>query len=216
MCWDRAARGDRTYAQLPAHACWCTMCLDEPGQLSPNAALRVRILHISDLHERGPRGREHWRRQRVLGAAWERNLDEVLRGGAINLVCFTGDVADWGIAKEYEAATAFFERLLSRLGLGAERLFMVPGNHDVARAVEEDAWKALRDALARSAGAVAADVGPRQGPSARRRGQPSRAALETAGRLPSMGTRSAGPAGARSGGITAWAAGLSAHAVPGR
>ncbi|WP_437326969.1 metallophosphoesterase [Sorangium sp. So ce381] len=93
----------------------------------------MRILHISDLHERGPRERDHWRRQRVLGAAWERNLDEVLRGGAIDLVCFTGDIADWGIAREYEAATAFFERLLSRLGLGAERLFVVPGNHDVAR-----------------------------------------------------------------------------------
>lgn len=85
----------------------------------------------------------------MLGAAWERNLDEVLRGGAIDLVCFTGDIADWGIAREYEAATAFFERLLSRLGLGAERLFVVPGNHDIARSVEADAWKALRDALAR-------------------------------------------------------------------
>ncbi|XXT25061.1 metallophosphoesterase [Sorangium sp. So ce429] len=120
-----------------------------PGQLSSNAPLRLRILHLSDLHERGPREREHWRRRRVLGDAWERNLDEIMEGGAIDLVCFTGDVADWGVAGEYDAATAFFERLLSRLGLGAERLFVVPGNHDIMRPVEEDAWKALRGALAR-------------------------------------------------------------------
>ncbi|KYF79793.1 hypothetical protein BE11_23900 [Sorangium cellulosum] len=109
----------------------------------------MRILHVSDLHERGPREREHWRRRRVLGEAWERNLDEISRGGAIDLVCFTGDVADWGTPGEYEAATAFFERLLARLRLGAERLFVIPGNHDIMRPVEEDAWKALRDALAR-------------------------------------------------------------------
>ncbi|MFY9825752.1 MAG: hypothetical protein WAM82_30540, partial [Thermoanaerobaculia bacterium] len=40
---------------------------------------RLRILHISDLHERGPREKETWRRRRVLGDAWDRNLTELLR-----------------------------------------------------------------------------------------------------------------------------------------
>ncbi len=43
---------------------------------------RLRILHLSDLHERGPdREREPWRRRRVLGSAWEANLDELRRDG---------------------------------------------------------------------------------------------------------------------------------------
>jgi hypothetical protein len=35
---------------------------------------RLRVLHISDLHERGVLEKERWRRYRVLGDAWERNL----------------------------------------------------------------------------------------------------------------------------------------------
>lgn len=52
------------------------------------------ILHISDLHERGTREQEVWRRRRVLGENWLRNLDELRSEGDIDLVCFTGDLAD--------------------------------------------------------------------------------------------------------------------------
>ncbi|WP_089939168.1 metallophosphoesterase family protein [Candidatus Entotheonella palauensis] len=103
------------------------------------ANYRLRILHVSDLHERGSRENEHWRRRRVLGNAWERNLQEVLQDGPIDLVCFTGDVADWGSPEEYERVTDFFEALVERLGLGRERLFIVPGNHDIARPIEKEA-----------------------------------------------------------------------------
>ena len=66
---------------------------------------KLRVLHISDLHERGPRESESFRRRRVLGSEWERNLEELLKDGPIDLVCFTGDVADWGNATEYGPAT---------------------------------------------------------------------------------------------------------------
>jgi len=49
---------------------------------------RVRILHLSDLHERGPRERETWRKRRVLGEAWERNLDVLAEDGAVGLMRF--------------------------------------------------------------------------------------------------------------------------------
>ena len=75
---------------------------------------RVRILHLSDLHERGPREGETWRRRRVLGEAWERNLDVLAEDGAIDLVCFTGDAADWGLAEEYAAATDRVTAVLDR------------------------------------------------------------------------------------------------------
>ncbi|HYI00784.1 metallophosphoesterase [Hyalangium sp.] len=105
---------------------------------------KVRVLHISDLHERGPRENEPFRRRRVLGEAWKRNLDDLLEDGGIDLVCFTGDVADWGKPEEYGPATDFIESLLQRLSLPLERLFLVPGNHDIDRKKGETAWAELR------------------------------------------------------------------------
>jgi calcineurin-like phosphoesterase family protein len=105
---------------------------------------KVRILHISDLHERGPRESESFRRRRVLGEAWKKNLDALLEDGSIDLVCFTGDIADWGKPEEYGPATDFVEALLRHLSLGIERLFLVPGNHDIDRTKGENAWAELR------------------------------------------------------------------------
>ncbi|HEV7509127.1 MAG TPA: tetratricopeptide repeat protein [Thermoanaerobaculia bacterium] len=105
------------------------------------------LLHVSDLHDRGPRERESWRRRRVLGDAWERNLDEIRADGPLDLVCFTGDAAFSGKADEYERVTEFFQALLERLGLGWDRFFLVPGNHDIDRAIEKPAWKKLREKL---------------------------------------------------------------------
>ncbi len=105
---------------------------------------KLRILHISDLHERGPRESESFRRRRVLGTAWERNLDALMEDGPIDLVCFTGDVADWGKPEEYGPVTDFIEALLKRLSLLSERLFLVPGNHDIDRKKGESAWAELR------------------------------------------------------------------------
>jgi len=110
---------------------------------------KLRILHISDLHERAGRERSTWRRYQVLDE-WKKNLDAVLQDGGIDLVCFTGDIADWGKREEYEPATAFIWELLGRLGLGIGRLFLVPGNHDIDRKQGEAAWNTLRKNLSRT------------------------------------------------------------------
>jgi predicted phosphodiesterase len=104
----------------------------------------LRLLHLSDLHTRGPRESEGWRRRRVLGDAWEKNLDQIARDGAPDVIAFTGDVADRGLASEYEEATGFFTSLLERLGLGSDRLFVIPGNHDITRPVASRIWERLR------------------------------------------------------------------------
>ena len=105
-----------------------------------------RILHISDLHLRGPREHEPWRRRRVIESFWQ-NLDELQSEGKIDLVCFTGDLADWGRPEEYEEAGLLLTELLSRLQLSKDRLFLIPGNHDVARTVELATWNRARVAL---------------------------------------------------------------------
>ena len=112
---------------------------------------RLRILHISDLHERAAREAERWRRWRVVqGDPWERNIAALMEDGPVDLVCFTGDAADWGKAEEFEAATSFFEGLLKRLNVASDRFFVVPGNHDIDRTIEAGAWQSFHDSLQRT------------------------------------------------------------------
>lgn len=107
----------------------------------------LRILHLSDLHARGPREDEQWRRQRTLGSAWDDNLRQIADAGAIDLICLTGDIANQGRTDEYVEATAFVERLLEHLDLPRDRFFCVPGNHDVDRTIAGAEWGAMRAGL---------------------------------------------------------------------
>jgi tetratricopeptide (TPR) repeat protein len=101
----------------------------------------LRVLHISDLHARGSMD---WRRRRVLGTAWEENLAALRQDGPFDLVCMTGDLAFSGEAAEYAEVTAFLDLTLQSLGVSRDRLFVVPGNHDVRRDTERKAWQQLR------------------------------------------------------------------------
>lgn len=105
---------------------------------------QVNILHISDLHARGPEEKELWRRDAVLGKSWNDNLAELRRHADIDLVCFTGDLANKGMSQEYNDAKLFLTNTITQLGLGPERLFIIPGNHDINRYATADAPKKLR------------------------------------------------------------------------
>ena len=126
----------------------------------------IRVLHISDLHEPASNQRsiETWRRRRVLGPAWDENLDTVARGGAIDLVCFTGDLASRGADDEYHAVGEFVERVLERLHVPRERFFVVPGNHDIHRATNREAWERVRRARAGDARSFSRWVAGKEAP----------------------------------------------------
>jgi len=110
---------------------------------------RLPFLHISDLHARGPREKEPWRRRRVLGDAWLRNLETLLaEEGPIDFVFFTGDAAQSDEPDEYAEVTDFFRALCEELDLGMDRLFVVPGNHDVDRDAHANEWRLARIRLA--------------------------------------------------------------------
>jgi WD40 repeat protein/predicted MPP superfamily phosphohydrolase len=122
------------------------------NQCDPGYAWTVtglRILHISDLHARGPReAKRVWKRDDVLGDPWRRNLEDVAADGrAFDIVAFTGDVADWGLAEEYARATPFVAEVIERLHVPRERLFVVPGNHDINRKLKKNAWAKLREGI---------------------------------------------------------------------
>jgi 3',5'-cyclic AMP phosphodiesterase CpdA len=79
----------------------------------------------------------------VLGREFESQLLEVAKEG-VDLVCFTGDLADTGHPAEYRSATRRIKRILRTVNVPRYRFFAVPGNHDVQRAVYPEAWRALR------------------------------------------------------------------------
>ncbi len=113
--------------------------------LAPMAEHRLRILHITDLHMRDEKSEPGaWRRGRVLGAEWEKNLAAIVQDGPLDLICFTGDLVQAGKPNEYAALTTFVDDLLARTGVARERLFVVPGNHDIDRSLAKTAWKQLR------------------------------------------------------------------------
>jgi tetratricopeptide (TPR) repeat protein/predicted MPP superfamily phosphohydrolase len=113
---------------------------------------RLRILHISDLHGRsatGPQGQRARReapfRERVIGEAWNANLQELREDGVkFDLVAFTGDLGDWGDPTDYSVGIEFLRRTCALLDVPLERLFLVPGNHDVARGIGTSAWEEMR------------------------------------------------------------------------
>ena len=89
------------------------------------------ILHISDLHINT---KDVFDTSIVLNPFLERLKEDKSESGlAPEIVVVTGDVACNGDEKEYELAKEFFDKLLSTLGLTSDRLFIVPGNHDLKR-----------------------------------------------------------------------------------
>ncbi|MDQ3807105.1 MAG: metallophosphoesterase [Thermoproteota archaeon] len=107
---------------------------------------RITWLHVSDWHQKG----EDFDRQ-VVRDLLVKNINERAKIAPelakIDFIIFSGDLAYHGKAEEYESAIVhFFNPLLEATGLGdkgRERLFIVPGNHDVDR----DAFELLPDNL---------------------------------------------------------------------
>jgi len=90
----------------------------------------ARWLHISDFHLKRDISYD---RDRVLGALIRSIPALIRRAGSLDFVIASGDIAFSGREEEYANATLFFDKLLETLGLPKDRLFIIPGNHDVDR-----------------------------------------------------------------------------------
>lgn len=91
----------------------------------------VTWLHISDLQFRASDDYDATViLQALLHDIAERNEQDMLRP---DMVFVTGDIAFSGKPEEYYQARRFFDDLLRTTGLSKDRLFLVPGNHDVDR-----------------------------------------------------------------------------------
>jgi 3',5'-cyclic AMP phosphodiesterase CpdA len=88
-------------------------------------------IHLSDLHMESA---DSFNRKVVLDALWK-DIKRLIDGGLQpDFIAFTGDTAFHGLPEEYKLAQElFFEPLLAITTLPKDRLFVVPGNHDVNR-----------------------------------------------------------------------------------
>jgi predicted phosphodiesterase len=90
-------------------------------------------LHLSDLHFKSGAEFEEFNQEVVLDSLWidiERQISS--NGLQPDFVVFSGDVVYHGKREEFEMATErFFDCLLAVTGLIKEKLFVVPGNHDL-------------------------------------------------------------------------------------
>ncbi|WP_313646041.1 AAA family ATPase [Pseudomonas sp.] len=111
-------------------------------------------LHLSDIHFHPKTGwRDSHVRQELLDF-----LQEGFSDGSLSrphLVFCTGDIAfgetnEAPLEQQYEEAVIFFDDLLKCCSLPRERLFMVPGNHDVNRREILDDQQSRLIAMAKS------------------------------------------------------------------
>ena len=94
--------------------------------------MELRFLHLSDLHFK-TRSRDPATAlgQDLVNSSLLKTLGQL--GSKPDFIVVTGDIAFSAQREEYDLAAHFFERLLEAVELPKERLFMVPGNHDVDR-----------------------------------------------------------------------------------
>ena len=93
------------------------------------------MLHISDIHFKSPdclkesQDPDHPIRTRMM-----RDLNAQLASlGEVGAILIGGDIAFKAAPDEYQAARAWIEQLCENSGCPKERVFVVPGNHDVDR-----------------------------------------------------------------------------------
>jgi metallophosphoesterase superfamily enzyme len=99
--------------------------------------LSLRLLHLSDIHFRVL----PWDEDADQRAELETDLRALIAtDGAIDAILIGGDIAFSASAEEYALAMRWIDRLLELTGLTRDRVWTVPGNHDVDRSrVDADA-----------------------------------------------------------------------------
>src|SRR5579862_2125548 len=105
------------------------------------------LLHISDLHFRTDEV-SPWDPHVDVRAAVLRNVEAHAAKRNIDGIVVTGDIAYSGKTEQYALARGWMTRLMDASKCSVENIRMVPGNHDVDRAVQQSD-RMLGDAIAR-------------------------------------------------------------------
>ncbi|HCL3408666.1 TPA: metallophosphoesterase, partial [Pseudomonas aeruginosa] len=103
--------------------------------MSNKESRRISWLHLSDIHM----GKEGYPQTFILGKIIDSIKKKIDSGHEPDFVFITGDIANKGLKTEYDS---FWEHLIVPLDalmptLLADKLFMIPGNHDLNRSKNE-------------------------------------------------------------------------------
>ena len=136
----------------------CFGTLRQPG--TPNDEEKsVRFLHLSDIHFfdcDGPTDTD------LDHAVRERMLEDIEKmygqRGDMDAVLVVGDIAARGKRADYDVAASFLGRTCERVGLAADHVVCVPGNHDIDRDQQGALHEAARFQLRRVGAREISDV----------------------------------------------------------
>lgn len=104
----------------------------------------VTWLQISDFHLQDSQA---WAQDIVLAALGNDIARRRERAGTIDFVLATGDLAFAGKTSEYIRAAAFFDDVAKIAGIPRDRIYCVPGNHDVDRSRQKMSFAGARHVL---------------------------------------------------------------------
>jgi tetratricopeptide (TPR) repeat protein/predicted phosphodiesterase len=102
---------------------------------------RISWLHLSDFHLRTS---QSWSQDVVLTSLIQDIKTNHSGKNRPDLLFLTGDLAFSGKHEEYVLVTDFIRQLQVATELPSEHIFMIPGNHDIDRDREEDAFNGAR------------------------------------------------------------------------
>ena len=134
------------------------------GMVSPTGTANdeenlLRFLHLSDIHFAA---RESSPDTDLDKAVRERMLKDIQamqnQLGDMNAVLVVGDIAAKGKRADYNVAASFLDRTCELVGLAAEQVVCVPGNHDIDREQQGALHDAARFQLRRVEARQISDV----------------------------------------------------------
>lgn len=107
----------------------------------------LRILLLSDIHFIHCEDDEN--DYRSLETAFVEAMDDVRDSGGVNQILICGDIANKGLAEEYDKAEMFLHDVFEHLDCDEKQtqVYVVPGNHDINRVINKEARLALRAML---------------------------------------------------------------------
>ncbi len=98
--------------------------------------MKLNYLHLSDLHFIGSKEKNPVEsfNQDIVTSAMLVCINKLINEGKVfDFIIITGDLAYGGKEEDYKVAEYFCTKLLEAAGLPKNRLYIVPGNHDVNR-----------------------------------------------------------------------------------